>query len=278
MATASAVKTRASKLMRRALGVAGALLLGAVGPVAAAPTAQQKCEAAKNKAAGLYAGCRQKAEKGRALTGDLTKYGEAIFKCEDKFESLWQKAIESAAAKGETCADAPLTAVAFKALIDGHSANVATALAGGGLTPCFQIAPCTAGDHPTLNLPTTRYRLHPVTGHCYVAVSVPFDWFTADDVCGMAGGELAVPSDLAENDDFIAQVRGSTALTWIGINDAAQEGVFVSVTGESFTTQWTGGEPNNAGNEDCAAMGTATTWLDLNCASTVPQFVCEFEP
>jgi hypothetical protein len=48
--------------------------------VLAKPTAQQKCEAGKNAAAGKYAACLEKAQKKFVLTGDVTKYGTAVDK------------------------------------------------------------------------------------------------------------------------------------------------------------------------------------------------------
>ena len=69
--------------MRKSVTIA--TLLGALacaGLSFAAVTPEQKCRAAKNLAAGQYAACRQNAEKGLALTGDATKYGAAIDKCE----------------------------------------------------------------------------------------------------------------------------------------------------------------------------------------------------
>jgi hypothetical protein len=109
-------------------------VLAFAGSAFAAVTPEQKCQAAKNLAAGQYAACRQNAEKGLALTGDATKYGTAIDKCETKFGAAWQKAIDKAADAGATCPDAPLTAGQYQAAIDAHTGNVAMALAGGGLT------------------------------------------------------------------------------------------------------------------------------------------------
>jgi len=107
-----------------------------------AADAQQACEAAKNKAAGKYAFCRQKAAAKRATTGDVTQFGGTgdvsqysgdIGKCEVKFSGAWQKAIDKAAAASTTCLDAPLTAGDFDGVITSHADNVKIALAGGGL-------------------------------------------------------------------------------------------------------------------------------------------------
>ena len=94
----------------------------------AGPTPEQKCQAAKNSAAGKYAACLQSAEKSLALTGDATKYAASIAKCETNFANAWQKAIDSATSAGATCPDAPLAAGDYKPVIDAHSGNIATAL------------------------------------------------------------------------------------------------------------------------------------------------------
>lgn len=99
----------------------------------AAPLPEQKCQAAKNLAAGKYAACRQSAEKSLVSTGDSARYDVSIAKCESKFADAWQKAIDNAANAEATCPDAPLGASDYKLMIDAHSGNVATALGGGGL-------------------------------------------------------------------------------------------------------------------------------------------------
>jgi len=102
----------------------------------AAATPEQKCQAAKNQAAGKYAACRQNAEKGLAASDDATKYGAAITKCEGKLATAWQKATDAATEAGAICPEAPLTVADFKTAIDANCDNVATALDGGGLIDC----------------------------------------------------------------------------------------------------------------------------------------------
>lgn len=122
---------------RRSIGLTLAVAAMLVArSVVAAPTAEQKCQGAKNIAAGKYAACRQKAEKGLASTGDTAKYDTAITRCEDKLSKLWQKAIDKASAAGATCPDSPLTEGQYKTVIDEHCDNVAAALGGGGLEDC----------------------------------------------------------------------------------------------------------------------------------------------
>lgn len=133
-------------------------LLLAAAPAIGALTAEQKCQAGKNQAAGKYADCRQKAEASLVKTGDTTKYAIAISKCETKFQTKWQKLIDAATAAGATCPDAPLTRPDFQSVIDEHADNLAQALGGGGLGDCSSdLATCTAdlgtctGDLATCN-------------------------------------------------------------------------------------------------------------------------------
>ena len=126
------------KLMTMCVVVAALLCSGLA---LAAVTPEQKCQAAKNLAAGKYLACRQNAEKRVALTPDATKYGEAIAKCEASLTKAWQGAIDKATAAGASCFDAPLAAGDYKPVLDALSTNVATALDGGGL-----ILPNTCGN------------------------------------------------------------------------------------------------------------------------------------
>jgi hypothetical protein len=121
--------------MRKLITTAAIAALGLMATAAlAGPAPEQKCQAANNSAAGKSAACRQAAEKSLVSTSDAAKYGESIAKCEAKFTTAWQKAIDAATEDGATCPDAPLAAGDYKSVIDSHSGNIATALGGGGLT------------------------------------------------------------------------------------------------------------------------------------------------
>jgi hypothetical protein len=143
----------------RPFSVIAALLLVTT-PARAAGTPEQKCQSGKNKAAGKYAACRQTAESKVVLTGDLAKYSGAIGKCETKFASSWQRAIDGATAAMVACPDAPLTGAQFKTVIDEHSDNISTALGGGGLENCpvdlsqcqSDLAACLASTLPAARL------------------------------------------------------------------------------------------------------------------------------
>jgi hypothetical protein len=134
---------RVHRFLLAALSAIVVLGLTAIAAQAADPVV--KCQSAKNKAAGKYAGCRQNAEAKLVTTGDVIGYGEAITKCESKFTSSWQKAIDQAANAGATCLDDPLTGLQFQTVVDQHSTNVATALGGGDLIDYAQAVACGNG-------------------------------------------------------------------------------------------------------------------------------------
>ncbi len=65
---------------------AAALLLAGPAPAA---TPGERCESAKNREAGKYAACRQKAEATYALRGDAAKRSAALAKCDARYGRSW---------------------------------------------------------------------------------------------------------------------------------------------------------------------------------------------
>ena len=130
---------------------AGSLAMLMYEPAAAqaGPTPEQKCQAGKNIAAGKLAACLQTAEAKLTTTGDAAKYAKTKLDCSYKFATRWLK-LESAAARvGATCPDTPFDRSALEGAIQQCSANVASALAGAGLTECTaELAMC-VGDLDT---------------------------------------------------------------------------------------------------------------------------------
>ena len=98
-------------------------------------------------------------------------------------------------------------------------------------------------------------------GHPYCLLDSK-GWIASEAEAVALGGHLATINDQAENnwvhDTFYRLATGQGNL-WIGLNDAAQEGRFVWVSGEPVTlTNWSPGEPNNGapGNgEDYVQIG-----------------------
>lgn len=164
---------------------------------------QQKCQAAKNLAAGRYALCRQKAEKALLLKGDAEKYAEAVAACETKLAKAWQKTDEKAAKEETVCPDAPLAVDAFKRLVDLHSSDVSAALAAGSLREhcgdqCIEsIAPpaliAETGDEFCLQPCAVEPSLTPACGTCSEACDLGQSCVNGTCRC-LAGAPMCRPT------------------------------------------------------------------------------------
>src|SRR5262245_10864457 len=89
--------------MRRRWSSALVLVLLTLRLPALAASPAQTCQSNKNKAAGKYAYCRQKAEARFALTGDGARRTASIQKCLDQYNAKWPLLESKATAAGGTC-------------------------------------------------------------------------------------------------------------------------------------------------------------------------------
>jgi hypothetical protein len=109
-------------------------------------------------------------------------------------------------------------------------------------------------------------------GHSYYRSTSSMTWTDARTACVNMGGHLVTITSAAEN-TFVFNTWPSG---WIGFTDEAVEGQWRWVTNEAVTyTNWNGGEPNNAGNEDYAQFVNGGKWNDLPNVSL--PYVLEFE-
>ena len=109
-------------------------------------------------------------------------------------------------------------------------------------------------------------------GHSYYRSNGSMTWTSARQACINMGGHLVTITSAAEN-NFVFNTWPSG---WIGFTDEAVEGQWRWVTGESVTyTNWNGGEPNNANNEDYAQFVNGGRWNDLPNVSL--PYVLEFD-
>ena len=109
-------------------------------------------------------------------------------------------------------------------------------------------------------------------GHSYYRSTSSMTWTAARQACANMGGYLVTITSAAEN-NFVFNTWPSG---WIGFTDEAVEGQWRWVTGEPVTyTNWNGGEPNNAGNEDYAQFVGGGNWNDL--PNTSLPYVLEFD-
>lgn len=122
-----------------------ALLIGfALCPVVGAVTPAQLCQSAKNKSAGKYDYCRQKAESSLAKSGDTVKYAAALAKCTVGFDSKWAAYEAKAASQGGACPSVG-DQVVVRTFVDTHTTALAVALGGGAYPTCAaDLATCQA--------------------------------------------------------------------------------------------------------------------------------------
>ena len=117
--------------------------------------------------------------------------------------------------------------------------------------------------------------------HVYAFCVKPRSWQQARQACLETGMDLASVS--SENEDIwmSGEAQGLAAETgwWFGLNDIAEEGVFVWADGEPVSfTDWAANEPNDwDNNEDCGSVVNhlfLPQWNDTVCGNEVP-FICE---
>ena len=108
-------------------------------------------------------------------------------------------------------------------------------------------------------------------GSWYSATTAPSTALAAEATAQSFGGHLVAINSLTEQ-HFLAATFNNQ-LYWIGLTDAAQEGVFKWMDGAPLTySNWYSGEPNNAGDEDFVVMNWANSfgvgyWNDWNASN-----------
>lgn len=111
-------------------------------------------------------------------------------------------------------------------------------------------------------------------GHNYLYVGTSMSWTDARAYCQSLNGHLATIGSANENTFVSLMASGSK---WIGLTDEAVEGTFVWSNGEPLVyTNWSGANPDNAGNQDYVQMLSIGTWDDTAETPALP-FVCEFD-
>jgi hypothetical protein len=97
-------------------------------------------------------------------------------------------------------------------------------------------------------------------GHIYFLLQ-PSSWISCREVALQLGGDLVTLNDAAEDEwvfsSFVPHRDGAAGF-WIGLTDAASEGVFVWANGDIATFRnWGVDEPNNFSNEDYGCYFTS---------------------
>ena len=114
--------------------------------------------------------------------------------------------------------------------------------------------------------------------HRYRVLTTAARWTNQRAICGgePANAYLAIPDDAAE---LQALVSLAAADLWVGISDAATEGMYVTVqdTPAPFLP-WSVGEPDNNGNQDCIRALAGSAQLETATCGSVAIAICECEP
>ncbi|XP_041665259.1 CD209 antigen-like [Cheilinus undulatus] len=103
--------------------------------------------------------------------------------------------------------------------------------------------------------------------------SVHKDWEDSRQDCLARGGVLAMPKTQLE----LAFVGTGNPYTWLGLSDLANENTWEWVDGTVKRGRefWRPGEPNNVGNEDCAAVGEEDLLMNDSLCSGKNSWACE---
>ncbi|XP_056439982.1 CD209 antigen-like protein B [Gadus chalcogrammus] len=103
----------------------------------------------------------------------------------------------------------------------------------------------------------------PHGGSCYFLSAEKKSWMASRQDCQDKGADLVVIHS-EEEQNFI---NNFCCAVWIGLTDRGSESKWKWVDGSTRKLSlWNPGEPNNAGNEDCAELiPESKTWNDISC-------------
>jgi hypothetical protein len=197
-------------MLRNLRTTIGPILTLLLAGTALAATPAQKCETGKNKEAGKYGYCRQKAEAKFALTGDGAARTKALQYCLAKYSAKWPGLETKAVLAGGAC---PSTGdqTSIQGLIEDTTDDVASRLGGGPAAGCSADLAACLGACPT----AAGTRLQTGQGTC---------WDSAGSVIQCAGtgqdGELQkglVTAYVDNGDGTITDAR--TGLMWEKLSD-----------------------------------------------------------
>ncbi|XP_072846444.2 CD209 antigen-like protein D [Pogona vitticeps] len=112
-------------------------------------------------------------------------------------------------------------------------------------------------------------------GSCYYFSETAEKWTDAKKLCALSNSHLIIINSRKEQDFVIGNIKSVSM--WLGLNDVHTEGTWHWIDGSIPTqTYWRVGEPNNDGDEDCAALYNNGKWNDISCDVQV-HYGCERE-
>ncbi|XP_054653069.1 galactose-specific lectin nattectin-like [Dunckerocampus dactyliophorus] len=113
---------------------------------------------------------------------------------------------------------------------------------------------------------------------CFISLEENLRFADAESFCNGLGGNLASIHSELENEvvrQVILEQAGNFQRSWIGFNDAVQEGVFVWTDGSTVDfTDWANNRPRTNDNLNCAEINFRDEfWNDVGCRAR-RAFVC----
>ncbi|MFC1672323.1 Ig-like domain-containing protein, partial [Planctomycetota bacterium] len=172
--------------------------------------------------------------------------------------------------------------------LSGTSSSIFTTIVSRSQPAVTTVSPHSERSYEALTLTITGEDFrqgpihHPVgallfDGHYYHFPGTWPNWQSAQADSAVLGGHLATISSV-EEDEFVWRLGGYMNF-WIGLTDAAQEGVFEWVNDEDVTyTNWSPGEPDDWGYEDYGVYWYGLKWNDVPSSATCRRpYVVEFD-
>ncbi|NXR14779.1 SFTPA protein, partial [Semnornis frantzii] len=102
------------------------------------------------------------------------------------------------------------------------------------------------------------------------------DFHTTLEKCQEAGGSIAAPSNMSENDAILYFVKRYNTYAYIGIKESLIPSKFQFLDGTKLSyTNWHSKEASGKGEEECVEMYTDGTWNDKKCNQN-RLVVCQF--
>ncbi|KAJ8732503.1 hypothetical protein PYW07_015102 [Mythimna separata] len=112
----------------------------------------------------------------------------------------------------------------------------------------------------------------------YKINSLPKNFFDAKRACALEGASLWYPENQEEADAVISYWN-STQHTWwsvtLGMSDLLVKGLFETIDGKPVADvyhNWSTGEPNDSGTEDCVVIMSSGKMNDVSCNRKFPYF------
>jgi hypothetical protein len=162
-------------------------------------------------------------------------------------------------------------------------------LSGGFANQCVDASDAgteTMGDAPVDNMtlpdglgcPVGYAKLTGITTtHLYRRIGASASWQSQVNGCKADGANvyLVIPDDGTELSAILTLAGGNT---WVGVDDLAMHGTFVTVLGGTATyLPWAAGQPSGPAGSDCVQAMTADTYDVKRCSNGMIA-VCECEP